>query len=216
MVELDFAMQDVKVEDHAMSPTLLFMLRVTNNTPDLAVRNVMLNCQIRIESTRRNYSPPEHDRLSDLFGEPERWGQTLNSFLWTHGSLAVPAFEGECVATLPVPCSYDFNVAATKYFYGLENGDVPLNLLFSGSVFYRDVEGQLQIGQISWTKESAYRLPVAVWRNMMERYYPQCNWLCLRREAFEQLYRYKRQKGLPSFEHALHDLLDAKTVSVAP
>ncbi len=214
MVDLDITVQDVEVERHAVSPLLQFALRLTNQTDDATVLNVMLNCQIRIEPTRRNYAAPEHDLLSDLFGTPERWGQTLQSFLWTHSNVIVPGFEGECVVKLPVPCSFDFNIAATKYFHGIEDGEVPLIFLFSGSVFYRDKNDNLQIGQIAWSKESAYRLPVRVWRSMMDHYYPQTAWLCLRRDAFDELYRYKRAKGLPSFEQALDDLLVAKSTSV--
>jgi hypothetical protein len=212
MVDLDFTVQDVEVERHAVSPLLKFALRVTTQT-DVAVLNVVLNCQIRIEPTRRIYGATEHDKLSDLFGTPERWGQTLQSFLWTHSNILVPAFEQECVVKLPVPCSFDFNIAATKYFHGIEEGDVPLIFLFSGSVFYRDAGDDLQIDQIAWTKESAFRLPVRVWCSMMDHYYPQTSWLCLRRDAFEQLYRYKRARGLPSFETALEELLDAKLAS---
>src|ERR1700722_10420198 len=213
MVDLDFTGQDVEVERHAASPLLKFALRVTTQTPDVVVLNVMLNCQIRIEPTRRIYGAAEHDMLSDLFGTPERWGQTLQSFLWMHSNVLVPAFEHECMVKLPVPCSFDFNIAATKYFHGVEEGEVPLIFLFSGSVFYRDAGDDLQIDQIAWTKESAFRLPVRVWRSMMDHYYPQTTWLCLRRDAFEQLYRYKRARGLPSFETALEELLDAKLTS---
>lgn len=213
MVDLDFAIEDVKVEKHSAAPLLLFALRLVNRTPEFPVLNVMLNCQIRIEPTRRRYDGDEHDRLSDLFGEPSRWGETLHSLLWTHAGMAAPAFGAECKVDLPVPCSYDFNIAATKYFHGLEQGDVPLNFLFSGSIFYRDGEGKLQISQIAWTKDCAYRLPVSVWRDMMEHYYPHSLWLCLQRDAFEQLYRYRRRRGLPTFESALQELLDASAAS---
>jgi hypothetical protein len=210
MVDLDFTIEGVEVERYAIAPLLQFALRIVHKSPGASVRNVLLNCQIRIEPSRRAYAASAHDLLSDLFGAPETWGQTLQSFLWTHANTLVPPFEGECVVKLPVPCSFDFNVAATKYFHGVEDGEVPLNFLFSGSVFYRDVEGALQISQIDWRKESAYRLPVQVWRSMMDHYYPQTAWLCLRRESFDDLYRYKRTRRLPSFEQALGDLLDAK------
>jgi hypothetical protein len=213
MVDLNFTVQDVEVERHAVSPLLKFAVRLTSQTADAPVLNVMLNCQIRIEPTRRIYGAAEHDMLSDLFGAPERWGQTLQTFLWTHSNILVPAFERECVVKLPVPCNFDFNIAATKYFHGIQGGDIPLIFLFSGSVFYRDASDNLQIGQIAWTKESSYRLPVQVWRAMMDHYYPQTAWLCLRRDAFEQLYRYKRARALPSFETALTELLDAKLTS---
>lgn len=127
--------------------------------------------------------------------------------------MSVPAFEQECAIDLPVPCSFDFNIAATKYFYGLEDGDVPLNLLYSGSVFYRGPDGLLQIAQIPWTKENAFRLPVSVWHAMMEVHYPKSAWLCLRRDVFEQLYRYKRQKGLVTFERAIEELIETSAGS---
>jgi hypothetical protein len=210
MVELDFSAEGARFEPYSVSPLMLFGLRVTNKTPALGVQNVSLQCQIRIEPTRRLYGGEEHDRLVDLFGEPERWGQTLHSFLWTHASVSVPPFETECRIDLPVPCSSDFNIAATKYFYGLQNGEAPLSLLFSGTVFYRAEDGRLQIEQISWTKEATYRLPVGAWQAMMDHYYPDSAWLLLERDVFERLYAYKRRNGLPSWEHAVRTLLDSQ------
>ncbi|MGJ0426383.1 DUF6084 family protein [Methylocystis sp.] len=210
MVDLDFRIEDVKVEKYSAAPLLLFALHVVNKTPDLPVLNVMLNCQIRIQPARRRYDGNEHDRLSDLFGHPSRWGETMRSLLWTHASVSIPAVDHERKVDLPAPCSYDFNIAATKYFHGLEQGDVPLNFLFSGSIFYRDSEGRLQIEQVDWSKECAYRLPLGAWRDMMEHYYPQSMWLCLHRDAFDDLDRYRRRQGLPTFERALQALLEAK------
>lgn len=211
MVDLDFRIEDVAVEKYSAAPLLLFELHVVNRTPELHVLNVMLNCQIRIDPTRRRYEGGEHDRLSDLFGPPSRWGETLRSLLWTHASICVPSIDPERKIELPVPCSFDFNIAATKYFHGLEGDDAPLNFLFSGSIFYRDGDGGLQIAQIPWTKECAYRLPVATWRAMMDRYYPQSAWLCLDRDAFEGLDSYRRRLGLPTFERALRALLETRT-----
>jgi Family of unknown function (DUF6084) len=208
MVDFDFAVLDVDVERYAMAPQLLFALRVVNKTPDVAILNAMLNCQLRIEPARRGYGEAEHDRLSDLFGAPERWGQTLQSFLWTHAGVSIPAFDAECSVGLRAPCSFDFNIAATKYFEGLDDGRVPLTFLFSGSIFYRDGAGQIQIGQIDWSKTCRFLLPVAVWREMMDHYYPGSAWLRLDRDVFDALYRYKRQHGFPTFECALQDLID--------
>ena len=107
----------------------------------------MLRCQIQIEATRRHYTAEEEARLRDLFGEPERWGQTLRAMLWTHADLGGARRSPARPSTeLPVPCTYDFNVAATKYFYGLEQGEVPLDFLFSGSVFYEDARGRASGG----------------------------------------------------------------------
>ncbi len=123
--------------------------------------------------------------------------------LWTHASVVVPPFTGRPSVDLPVPCSFDFNVAATKYFHALEDGEVPLCLLFSGTIFYTDDDGFLQVSQIPWEKETSFRLPVSVWKDMMELYYPNSAWLCLRRDAFDRLYRYKSRQGIPTWEQAI-------------
>ncbi len=119
----------------------------------------------------------------------------------------VPPFDGEIVSDLLVPCTFDFNVAATKYFSGLEHGEVPLNLLFSGTVFFAGEEGALSATRISWTKEARYRLPVSVWKEMMDLYYPNRAWLCLEREAFDRLHEYKRRRGIPTFEQTVEELV---------
>jgi hypothetical protein len=173
------------------------------------IQTVALRCQIQIESPRRRYSAEEQEHLLDLFGEPERWGQTLRTMLWTHASVIVPPFEGSALVDLPVPCTFDFNVAAAKYFAGLEDGEVPLLLLFSGTIFYETQEGALQVSQIPWEKETKYRLPVRVWQEMMDTYYPNSAWLCLRRDVFDRLYQYKMRGGIPTWEQALENLLNA-------
>ena len=208
MVDLAFAVEGIEVEPYAAAPTLLFRLRFTNSAADTPVQNVLLQCQLRIEATRRPYTLAEHEHLTEIFGETHRWSETLHSMLWTHASVQVPAFEGECIADLPVPCSFDFNVAATKYFYGLEGGDVPLTLLFSGTVFYRDVDGFLQMDQIPWSREASCRLAVSTWQQMMDVYYPASAWLRIDRAVFDDLHRYKRRRGLTNWEQTLRALLD--------
>src|SRR5262249_46333042 len=111
------------------------------------------------------------------------------------------------VADLPVPCTFDFNVAATRYFHALADGEVPLVLLFSGTVFHEDEDGALRVAQIPWEKETTFRLPVHTWRAMMEHYYPNTAWLCLPRDLFDRLHYHKTKCGLPTWEQALEDLL---------
>jgi len=216
VIELDFAVEAMRVERHSVAPLLMCALRVTNKTPATPVRNVMLRCQIRIEPTRRHYAGGEHNRLIELFGLKERWDKTLHSFLWTHTDVLIPGFETECTIDLPVPCSYDFNVAATTYFHGLESGEAPLSLLFSGTIFYSDPEGMLQIEQIAWSKEATYRLPVATWQAMMEHYYPNGRFLCIGRDVFDQLGQFKREHGHPTFDLALAALLQTHPTDTAP
>lgn len=216
MIELDFDVQQAIVARHSVAPLLLFALHITNRTPSLPVQNVMLRCQVRIEPIRRRYQANEQEQLSDLFGVPSRWSDTLRSFLWTHTSVQVPAFATDCTVDLPVPCSYDFNIAATKYFHGLKDGDVPLSLLFSGSIFYRDAQDRLQIDQVSWTRDASFRLPVRVWKDMMQHHYPNAGWLCLQQDVLDRLYRYKRQHGLASWEQTIDALLAATELEARP
>ena len=134
--------------------------------------------------------------------------------LWTHTSIIVPPFTGETIVQLPVPCTYDFNIAATKYFDALEDGEVPLRLLFSGTVFYAGEDGALQVEQIPWDQDVAFRLYIGEWRRMMEHYYPNSAWLCLHKDAFDRLHQYKRKLSLPTWEAAIESLLSNADESV--
>jgi len=145
-----------------------------------------------------------------LFGEPERWSQTLRNLLWTHVNLNVPSFQGETLIDLPVPCTFDFNVGATKYFYGLSEGVVPLCVMFSGSVFYAPPGEHLQVAPISWDKETRFKLPVKAWHALMDAHYPNSAWLRLRRDVFDRLYEYKIRHGIPTWEQALESMLQAE------
>jgi hypothetical protein len=207
---LSFQVDGAEAVPFAASPLLVFKLHVTNTDRAEAIQTVVLRCQIQIEATRRRYGAAEQERLLDLFGEPERWGQTLRTMLWTHASVVVPPFQGNTLVDLPVPCTFDFNVAATKYFAGLVDGEAPVCLLFSGTVFYEGGDGALQVSQISWEKEARYRLPVRTWQQMMDHYYPNSAWLSLRRDVFDRLYQYKMGRGIPTWEQALESLLNAE------
>jgi hypothetical protein len=209
MPELDFRVDRAVPEQFAAAPLLLFKLLVRQTGAAAPVHAVALRCQVRIEPAKRRYGAGEQDRLRDLFDTPDRWGQTLRPMLWTHASAIVPRFTDVAAVDLPVPCTFDFNVAATKYFDALEGGQVPLTLLFSGTIFYEDEDRGLQVSQIPWEKEAAYRLPVRVWKDMMELYYLNCAWLCLRKDVFDRLARYKSRHAVPTWEQALDNLLSA-------
>lgn len=214
MPDLSFHVERAEVVANAASPLLAFKLQLTNSNPQETIHTVALRCQIQIEVTRRKYTAEDQARLRDLFDEPSRWGQTLRSLLWTHASIVVPSFQGTTTADLPVPCTFDFNVAATKYFDGLSEGEVPICVQFSGTIFYADAEGRLQVAPISWDKEARFRLPVMVWRDMMESYYPNNAWLCLRKDAFDRLYQYKVRRGIPTWEEALESIIPVEETVV--
>jgi Family of unknown function (DUF6084) len=208
MPELSFSIEAAEPVRYAIAPTLAFKLRIANTDPAEPIHTVALRCQIQIDVARRRYTTDEQARMRDLFGEPERWSHTLRALLWTHASLIVPGFQGSTLVDLPVPCTFDFNVAATKYFDGLSDGEIPVQFLFSGTIFYADELGALQIAPIPWEQEARFRLLVKTWRDMMEAYYPHTVWLNLRRDVFDRLNEYKTQHGIPTWEQALDRMLD--------
>jgi hypothetical protein len=211
MPELFFEVISVRPEPFAIAPLLQFTLRVSQSSAArselVPIRALSLNCQLRIDPGRRSYTTAEQEKLLELFGTRPRWGETLRPMLWTHANVGVGPFTDTVLVELPVPCTYDFNVATTKLLYALEQGEIPLSLLFSGTMFHDSDDGALQVAQVPWDREAAFRLPVAVWKEMMERYYPNSAWLCLRKDVFERLYEYKRERGLLTWEDALEHLL---------
>lgn len=208
MPDLSIHVAAAKVVPFAAVPTLAFQLQIGNAAPDEEIHTIALRCQIQIEVTRRSYAPHEQMRLLDLFGHPERWGKTLRNLLWTHTSVIIPGFEGSnTAADMNVPCTFDFTVASTKYFEGLASGEIPLLMLFSGTVFYGSSESPLQVAPISWEQEARYKLPVQMWREMMDTYYPNSVWINLHRDAFERLYQYKIEHCIPTWEQALEHAL---------
>jgi hypothetical protein len=89
----------------------------------------------------------------------------------------------------------------------LAGGEVPICLQFSGTVFYDNGEGGLQVAPISWDKEARFRMPVKVWRDMMESYYHNQAWLCLHKDAFDRLHQYKVRHGLPTWEEVIESIV---------
>jgi hypothetical protein len=207
MPDLNFKVEGAQAVPYGASPLLSFTLRVTNDGPETAIHSVVLRAQIQIDVTRRHYTPKEQSKLQDLFGEPDRWAQTLRSLLWTHAIVIVPPFAKETVVELQVPCTFDFNVAATKYFHGLADGDLPLNFLFSGTVFYPGDNDHLQVAPISWDKETKFKLPLKTWRDLIDHYYPNSAWLYLRRDVFDRLHQYKVRHGIPTWDQVMERVL---------
>jgi hypothetical protein len=209
MFDLSFEILSAEPLLYAAVPQLVFKLRIANRGADVLIQNIALRCQIQIESAHRRYQADEQKRLRDLFDEPSRWSQTLKTMLWTHVNVNVPSFTDAATIDVPVECSFDFNIAATKYFAALETGEIPLLFQFSGTAFYTDEAGALQIAQIPWSAESKFRLPVEAWRQMMDVYYPNSAWLRLRRDVFDSLYEFKVKNGIPTWEQALEKLLES-------
>lgn len=205
MTALAISVVSGQPDPYAAVPTLLLRLRL--ETPETEpVHAMVLKAQIRIEPQRRRYSPEEEERLLELFGEAPQWGESLRPFLWTHVTTTVAEFTGHTEIDLPVPCTYDFEVAAAKYLHSLGDGEIPLVLLFNGTVFsYRD--GGLVVEPVAWNVEAEHRLPVSVWRATMDTFFPDSGWIRLRRDTIDALTRYKADRALTSWEDAFERLL---------
>jgi Family of unknown function (DUF6084) len=202
--ELTFSVEEGGVLDHAAVPTLRFALRVESTGQ---VRSLSLNVQLRIAATRRGYSDAEEEGLRELFGRPEQWGRSLRSLHWTNLAVHVPAFAGSTVVELPVTCTYDLEVSASKYLNALEGGEVPLEFLFGGTLFYAAPDGRLQVRPIAWSEETEFRLPASVWREMMDRHFPGSAWLRLGRDSFDRLHAYRARHAHLSWDDAVDALL---------
>jgi hypothetical protein len=203
---LHFSVGPAASAEYVAAPTLRFPIEIEAEG-DRPIRSVLLDLQIQIAGRRRGYGEAEGERLLELFGTPDRWATTLRTLLWTRTTLIVPPFTGSTVADLMVPCSYDMEITASRYFAALEGGEVPLEFLFSGTVFFSTPEGALQMARISWEHEVDHQLPVAVWREAMDRHFPGGAWLRLGRGSFDRLCAYKARHAFESWDLAIDSLV---------
>jgi hypothetical protein len=205
VTELVFDCTGARPDRYAVTPAMNFLLRISETSGE-SVEAIALRCQIRIEPARRKYTPAEAERLGDLFGETQRWAETLRPVQFTQVAVMVPRFTGSTEIELPVPLSYDLEIGATRYFAGLDGGEVPLLLLFSGTLFAMS-GGRIQAGQVPWSKEAAYRLPVSLWREAVDAHFPNCAWIRMSRPVMDELLRYKSRRALPTWDATIESLL---------
>ena len=205
MTALTFTVTDVVAEPYAVAPQLTARLHV-EETSGARVHAIALRCQVRIEPQRRRYSDAEEAGLVDLFGGRERWFDTLKPFMWMQAGTMVQGFSGSTEVDLPLPCTYDFEVAASKYLHALREEGVPMALLFSGTVFTRGENG-FGVEQVPWDREARHRMPVSVWRDLVDQYFPNSGWLRLDRDTLESLARYRSARGLTEWNQTVETLL---------
>jgi hypothetical protein len=203
--ELVFDCTDAGPDPYAVAPTVVFRLRIAETTGQ-PIGGIALRAQLRIEPLKRRYSDDEAARIGDLFGERSRWGDTMKPMQFATVAQMVPAFSGSVELDLPVPLTYDFDVATAKYFHGLDDGEIPFIILFSGTTFL-DLQGSLSIEQIPWHKETSYRLPVKIWREAMDQHFPNSAWLRVRTDTLDNLQRFKSRLTLPTWDDVFEALL---------
>ena len=208
MANLIFDWLGARAEPYAAAPTLTFSLRVSETT-GAAIHAIALRCQIRIEPAKRRYSAEEAARLADLFGDVSRWADTLKPIQFTTVSTVVTSFTGTTDVDLTVPCTYDLEVAATRYFAGLDNDAVPLLMLFSGTVFSKG-PGGISVEPVPWSAECTLRMPVSVWRDLVDRYFPGSGWIRLSRTTLDALGAVKSREAYPTWDATVDALLARK------
>ena len=209
MTDVTFAVLDVAPEPYAVTPLLTARVGVAA-VGDEPVHAIALRCQVRIDPLRRRYTDDEADGLTDLFGPRERWATTQHTFLWQHATVMVPGFTGATQVNLPLECTYDFEVASAKYFHALRDRAVPLQFLFSGTIFLPGAKG-FAVQQVPWDREDRYDMPVSVWRDLIQQHYLSAGWLRLGHDTIDALAAYRSARGLLSFDDAIASLLPAST-----
>jgi len=203
----EFAVLGVEVVEDAAAPTLRFRLGVSEPT-GREVFTIALTAQINVEPARREYDEATRERLLDLFGAPERWPATTHPFVWAQATTLVPTFTGAGMFTLPVPSTFDLEIAAARYFDSIPGGEAPLAFHFSGSILFRGDDGRVQVVSVPWSCSTTWRMPIATWREMMRRHYPGRSWIAVQEDTVARLTDYRREHGLHSFDACVERMLD--------
>jgi len=195
---------------HAAVPTLMLDLEV-REASGRQIYMIALTIQLMIEPARRAYDDETRERLTGLFGPPERWAVTTRSLVWARLDAVVPAFTGATTVAVPVVCNYDMEVAAAKYLHSLPDGEAPLALHFNGMVYYPNDDGGLQMVLIPWSRSIDFRMPVRVWQQAIESHYPNTGWVAMRTETLRGLELERVKRGLPTYDACIRDLLGGST-----
>ena len=135
-------------------------------------------------------------------------------------STMVPTFTSLTEIGLQVPCTYDLEVASARYLQGLDDGTIPLLFLFSGTVFTAPGDGSatgFSVELIPWSSEAAFRMPVSVWREVVDMHFPGSAWLRCSRETLDALSAFKAEHALVTWDATLTALLArARRTSSSP
>lgn len=190
----------------AAAPTMVFSVHATDPSAT-PIQSLSLQVQVMIDPARRGYHEETRERLAELFGPPATWTPSTQGLSWARVTAAVPRFSGQTDFTLELPCTYDLEVAATKYFYALSEGLVPLSFHFYGTIFYTAADGRLQMTPVPWSSSAQFSMPVVAWRAMIDEHYPGGAWLRLHRDTLAALNARRAARGL-TFDYCIQELLD--------
>jgi hypothetical protein len=201
-----FSVLGVAPVAHALTPTLRFDQHVSD-PEGRAIHAIALSVAIRLDPARRTYDDATRERLVELFGAPERWAATTQPLHWATVHTLIAGFTGATSFTVDLPCSYDLEVAASKYLYSLPGGEVPLTFLYTGMVLYAGERDRLQVAQVPWSAMACWRMPVEAFRAVMAAHYPGGGWVRLQTDTLNALAERKAQRGDHSFDDTVRGLL---------
>jgi Family of unknown function (DUF6084) len=192
---------------YAAAPTMVFSVTATDAAQH-DIQSMALSVQVMIDPARRGYDQATRERLVELFGPPASWTPSTQALSWARVTAVVPGFVGMTAFALELPCSYDLEVAATKYFHALADGEVPLSFHFSGTVFYRSANSRLQVAPVPWTATARFQLPVSTWHAMIAEHYPGGGWIRLHNDTLAALNARRVARGLATLDACVAELLE--------
>jgi Family of unknown function (DUF6084) len=206
--EPEFTIMSAAHLAYSATPTMVFAASVSDAS-EREIQSIALSVQVMIDPARRGYDADTRERLAELFGPPTSWAPSTQGLAWARVSTVVPEFTGSAAFALELPCTYDLEVAAAKYFYALEDGAAPLSFHFNGTIFYRTGGGQLQMTPVPWSASAQFAMPISAWKAMIAEHYPGGGWIRMSHETLAALNARRSARGLPSFDACVQELLDA-------
>ena len=205
--EPEFTVVGARPDEHAASPTVVFSLRVEEPS-EREIYMIALSVRILVDPAGRGYDEEAREALSDLFGPAEQMAGSMQSMVWGQVAVLTPSFTGETTFDVPVPCTYDLEVATAKYFASLPDGVAPLDFHFNGTIYYSGEDDRLQIVHVPWSCTARYRMPIAVWRQAVAARFAQMGWIRLHEQTLARLRRRQAERGAPSFDALVAELLE--------
>ncbi len=169
-----------------------------------------LTIQLMIEPARRGYDDLTRERLAGLFGAPERWAVTTHSLVWAQLDVARPGVHGFDHGDGADGVQLRPRGSRRQVPDALPDGEVPMALHFSGIVYYPNERGGLQMVLVPWSCSIDYRMPVAMWRETIDHYYPNTGWVTLRSATLAALEHERVQRGLPTYDACISELLEGE------
>jgi hypothetical protein len=213
MTALSISVLDARPSAQTAAPGITFRLRIEDLACGGRIHTLALRCQTRIEPRQRRYTKDEQARLYELFGDASQWDRSLRGVTWAHSSLVLPSFDRQIDVELPVPCTYDLEVASAKYLHGVRDGEVPLAFSFSGTVFRLTTADRMTIEPVPWEVEASFRMPAQVWHDAMDQFFPGGGWLRLQRDTIDRLQAFRGRLALVTWDEAIGELLNAGTAA---